>query len=230
MSLVDSRRWLEAGTKLLDETIGGLTEPDYDGPSLLPGWTRKHLLAHLCANAVALGNLVHWAATGERTPMYTSPEQRAADIETGSRLSAAELHDWYGRSATTLTAAMDQLTDEQWQTEVLTAQGRPVPATTIPWLRAREVMVHAVDLGTGVTFDDLPDDFLIALCGDITAKRTAAGDGPALVVQAGDTSWTVAGQGDPTTVTGSLAGVAAYLAGRGSEQLSAGAPRLPAWL
>ena len=230
MSLVDSRRWLEAGTKLLDETVGGLTEPEYDGPSLLPGWTRKHLIAHLCANAVALGNLVHWAATGEHMLMYASPEQRAADIETGSRLSAEELYDWYGSSAATFKAAMDQLTDEQWQTEVLTAQGRPVPATTIPWLRVREVMIHAVDLGTGVTFGDLPDDFLIALCDDITAKRSAAGDGPALEVQTGDNSWTIAGQGDPTTVTGPLAGVAEYLAGRGSDQLGPEAPRLPAWL
>ena len=50
-------------------------------PTALPGWTRKHLVAHLAGNAEALLRLLHWAGTGERTPMYTSPEQRNADIE-----------------------------------------------------------------------------------------------------------------------------------------------------
>ncbi|MFF2065530.1 hypothetical protein ACFVWZ_27615 [Streptomyces sp. NPDC058200] len=39
----------------------------------------------------ALGNLVHWAATGEPAPMYVSPEGRSTGIEQGSRLPAAEL-------------------------------------------------------------------------------------------------------------------------------------------
>ena len=59
-------------------------------------------------------------------------------------------------------------------------------------MRAREVMVHAVDLGTGVTFADLPTDFLMALCEDIVARRgsAAAGapsPGPAVDVETTDT-------------------------------------------
>ena len=72
---------------------------------------------------------------------------------------------------------MASLTDEQWEAEVVTAQGRTVPASETPWMRAREVMVHAVDLGTGIGFDDLPDGFLVALCDDIVGKRAAAGGG-----------------------------------------------------
>ncbi len=41
-------------------------------------------------------------------------------------------------------------------------------------MRAREVMVHAVDLGTGAAFADLPAEFLAALCDDVIAKRGAA--------------------------------------------------------
>ena len=53
----DSRRWTRDGTTLL------LAEADLDeaalgAPSALPGWTRRHLLAHVAANADALGNLV----------------------------------------------------------------------------------------------------------------------------------------------------------------------------
>jgi len=103
------------------------------------------------------------------------------------------------------------LTAEQWQTPVLTAQGRRVPATEIPWMRSREVMIHAVDLGTGVNFADLPADFLETLCTDIRGKR-----------------------GDVSEVHGPLAEIAAYLAGRPYTNVltpeGAPAQQLPPWL
>ena len=88
--------------------------------------------------------------------MYASPEERAAGIERGPRMSAAELESWL--AALRRRARRRRwigCTDDQWATEVVTAQGRTVPATEIPWLRAREVYVHAVDLGLGVTFAEL---------------------------------------------------------------------------
>lgn len=56
---------------------------------------------------------------------------------------------------------------QPWQAEVVTAQGRAVPAAETPWMRSREMLVHAVDLGTGLAFADLPDAFLAALRADI---------------------------------------------------------------
>ncbi|MEV0283041.1 maleylpyruvate isomerase family mycothiol-dependent enzyme [Kribbella sp. NPDC050820] len=199
-------RWVAEGTALSRKAL-----VDLDGPSLLPGWTRKHVAAHLALNAQALGNLVHWARTGEERPMYSSPEQRNADIEANASRSADDLLGWFDSSARELAEAMATLTDEQWQTQVLTAQGRAVPATAIPWMRSREVMIHAVDLGTGVTFADLPADFLEELCADIRTKR-----------------------GDVPEVNGPLPEVAAYLAGRPYESVTTadGTPAepLPPWL
>jgi maleylpyruvate isomerase len=198
--------WIAEGTALSRKALVEL-----DGPSLLPGWTRKHVAAHLALNAEALGNLVHWARTGEERPMYASPEQRNSDIDAGALRPADELLAWFEESARTLTAAMATLTDEQWQARVRTAQGREVPAITIPWMRSREVMIHAVDLGTGVTFADLPTDFLEELCADIRAKR-----------------------GDVPDVRGPLPEVAAYLAGRPYQSVTTadGSPAqpLPPWL
>jgi len=235
----DARSWVREGTKLVTEALAGLDERAYASPSGLPGWTRRHLVAHLAANAEAVGNLVRWAATGARTPMYSSPEQRNADIEAGARRPGAELTEWFDRSASELESAMDDLTDAQWQAEVVTAQGRTVPASETPWMRAREVLVHAVDLGTGVGFADLPAGFLTALCDDIVGKRSAAagGDtaGPEVRVAASDGGeWEVAGSGTPVLVTGTLPAVTRYLAGRGSDEVSTpddgGVPALPAWL
>ncbi|TGZ12556.1 hypothetical protein DV517_66400 [Streptomyces sp. S816] len=64
---------------------------------------------------------------------------------------------WLTGSAERLADGLDRLTEEHWRHEAVTAQGRTVPATELPWMRAREVCVHAVDRSTGVvTFADLP--------------------------------------------------------------------------
>jgi maleylpyruvate isomerase len=212
-SLQQSLTWVDAGTALCAKAIAGLDEAAYRVPSQLTGWTRKHLVAHLAANAEAIGRLVAWASTGHETRMYASPEQRAADIEAGAALSGAELTAWFGRSARELSDAMRALPRDAWHAEVLTAQGRTVPASETPWMRSREVMVHAVDLGTGLTFADLPAQFLAALREDITTKRGA--------------------QNVPD-VRGERAEVTAWLAGRPHTSVTTpdGAPvaDLPPWL
>jgi len=244
-TLADARRWVEQGTLLCQGALGGLDEESFAAPSLLPGWTRKHLAAHLAANGDAVGNLVHWAATGVRTPMYSSPEQRVADIEAGSTLPGVDLAAWFDRSAASLAEAMAGLTEAQWAVEVVTAQGRTVPAWETPWMRAREVLVHAVDLGTGLGFADLPVAFLRELGHDIVRKRRQAplADSPEMQVwpvDADGVTWTLPGteSGPPVLVFGALADCTAYLAGRGGEQgLRASRadqpttiPTLPAWL
>ena len=179
-TFADARRWTLIGTELLLDAVAALGDTGYAQPSALPGWTRGHVAAHVAANAEALGNLVHWAATGEPTPMYASPEDRAAGIERGRARPAAELTAWLRRSADTLEARMDALGEERWRQEVVTAQGRTVPATELPWMRAREVCVHAIDFATGTAFADLPDGFLSALVDEIRDKRGLADlpDGP----------------------------------------------------
>ena len=98
-------------------------------------------------------------------------------------------------------------------------------------MRDREVYVHAVDLGAGTGWTDLPAEFLAALLDDVTARRSSKGGGPALTVAATDTghTWEVAGAGGPLPVSAPLADLAAYLTGRPAPELKA-APALPAWL
>ncbi|MEW2623722.1 maleylpyruvate isomerase family mycothiol-dependent enzyme [Streptomyces sp. NPDC048106] len=233
-AFADARRWALIGAELVSEAVNGLDDAGYAAPSALPGWTRAHVAAHVAANAEALCNLVHWAATGEPTPMYASPEERAAGIERGRALPAGRLTAWLRRSADALEARMDELGEEQWRHEVVTAQGRTVPATELPWMRSREVCVHAVDLLTGVSFADLPADFLAALCDDVTGKRAAA-PGPAVTlrVPATGATWELPGDGEPVPVTGELHDIAAYLTGRHADLRTADGspvPALGAWL
>lgn len=203
--LDDSVRWAVSGAKQFTHAIGGFQDADWDAPSLLPGWTRRQVVSHVAANAGALGNLVHWAKTGQPTPMYATPKARSEGIEQGSVMATTALEAWARDAQATLETAWDDLGDAQWTAEVVTAQGRTVPASEIPWLRAREVWIHSVDLDSGVVFWDLPEDFLLALRADVHLKR-----------------------GDVPAVRAPLAEELAWLTGRPHSLLDA--PLLPAWL
>ena len=243
-TLLWSRDLVTAGTALFQRALDGLDEASFAEPTALAGWTRAHVVAHVAANAEALVNLATWARTGVETPMYASPEQRGADIEKGALLPAARLRQWFADSAAALDAALASLDGESWTRLVRTAQGRTVPATEVPWMRTREVMVHAVDLDGGVGFDDLPTDFLVEVLHDVAAKRSRSADGPAVVLVSTDptdtvdgtprsAAWPVLGVGEAVQVRGPLAQLAAYATGRAHTGLTADdgtVPVLPRWL
>ena len=132
MSLDESLSWVRDGTQRMLADLGSLSDDDLSAPSLLPGWTRRHLLAHVAGNADALGNLVHWARTGEERRMYASPEQRATDIEKGSVLPAAELRDWTARSAAELDADLAALPERAERLEGRRGEGLGL-GRELPW-------------------------------------------------------------------------------------------------
>jgi uncharacterized protein (TIGR03083 family) len=86
--------WMKDGTERLLADLAGLPDEALAAPTALPGWTRRHLLAHLAANAGALRNLVYWARTGEERRMYASQQQRDADIAAGAARPSGELRAW----------------------------------------------------------------------------------------------------------------------------------------
>lgn len=177
---MSGRDWMDHGTKLFLGAVAGLDEASFDAPTALPGWTRRHVVAHVHFNALALRRLVSWARTGVESLMYAGPEQRAQEIETGAALPARELRRLVEWSAEDLANDLDDLTPDQWRHEVVTAQGRTVPASEVVWMRTREVAVHAVDLGTGLDFADLPDDLNAALVADAAARRSKSGEAATL--------------------------------------------------
>lgn len=231
MNLEAARTLMSSGTEvLLRELRSCSTLP---APSSLPGWRRTHLCAHLGANAEALSRLADWARTGIENPMYTSSEQRETDIEEGADRDGAELRNWVSRSAAQLSADLDALSPQQWQADVRTATGRALPASAIPWLRAREVFVHAIDLDTGLGFADLPETFLRELISDIVTMRSDRAGQQALHLQNADDSatWRLRGEGKPVKVAAGLAELAGWLTGRSGTPVHDSAVRpLSRWL
>jgi maleylpyruvate isomerase len=221
--------WWADGEQHLGTVLGRLTDEEFDTPSLLPDWSRHYLLAHVARNADALVNLLDWARTGVETPMYASTEAREQGIAEAAALPPAELRAEVLAATGRLAQAMRSLPDDAWSAEVRTAQGRTVPASEVPWMRSREVWVHAVDLDAGVGFADVPEDVLAALVDDVFRMWDRRDQVPDVAVFAGDREW---GTG-ALAVAGPLPAVAAWLTGRsdGSGLEADGPlPTLAAWL
>jgi maleylpyruvate isomerase len=226
-------RWMAEGHEYFVARLKAVDDADLLGPTTLPGWTGRHLLSHVGHNARALTRLAHWAETGEETPMYPSPSARAEEIETGAGWSTARLRDFVVEEQDRLSDALGRIDGERWQASVVTAQGRTVPATTIPWLRCREVWIHACDLPGGGDFTAFPGDFMDALIEDALTRRRGA-QSVDVSVRATDRE-PGDGTASGTVVEGPAADLARWLTrGIVSPRLrprsGATPPELPAWL
>ena len=170
--------WVQDGTERLRAQLAGLSDEALDGPTALPGWNRRYLFSHMAANADALCNLLYWARTGEERRMYASDRAREEGIAAGALASSAELRARFESAAAALAADFDAMTDEAWDAKVITAQGLTRSASEIPWMRTREVYIHAIDLATGITFADLPPEFVTALLDEVDGQPLGQGRRP----------------------------------------------------
>jgi maleylpyruvate isomerase len=223
-----------ATVRLLDNAIR-ISDRDVGGPSLLPGWTRGHVLAHLARNADGLTNLLTWARTGVVTPQYVSWEQREADIEAGAdRSGAGHLADL--RLATArFSEAAAAMSPDAWATMI--GSGTPQPAAHVAWRRLREVEVHHVDLDVDYRPEHWPDAFSHRLLHEACAHFRDRADAPALVLRATELGhdMTIGDPASAPTVTGPAYALAGWLTGRtrgdGLDVRPAGAlPPLPDWI
>src|SRR3954449_10804913 len=130
---------------------------DLSVPSLLPGWSRAHVVAHLAGNARSHAHMLRGTLTGTINDQYPGgDEQRAADIEELAARptdAVAAVHE--------SAEELDRLWDAaDWDGLVRTLHGGPQPARGLAWGRWREVNVHAVDLDAGYRPADWPADFV----------------------------------------------------------------------
>jgi len=145
----------EATGRLLG-TVEGLSDDDVRQPSLLPGWTRGHVLTHLARGAEALGNLLEWARTGVPTQAYASQQARNEAIERGAGRSAAELLADIVASAGAFRTAAAAVPEHGWQRQVQALNFPEFPASQVLVRRLVEVELHHTDLGAGYGPGDWP--------------------------------------------------------------------------
>ena len=147
---------IQDATGRLLATVAGLADAELREPSLLPGWSRGHVLTHVARNADGLANLLRWARTGTETPMYASSRTRSSDIEAGAGRAAAELAADLRESAAGFRAQAEGLPDDAWAVPVRALNGPAFPAREVLQRRWSEVEIHHVDLAARYRPGDWP--------------------------------------------------------------------------
>jgi maleylpyruvate isomerase len=212
------------GQLSFDRLVRDLDPGKLQGESLLPGWTRAHVIAHIGYNARALARLVQWARTGIENPMYKSAESRADEIDLGSALSRTGLIRLSSQEAALLEEAWTDLPEDRWAYEVRNAQGRMIPISETIWMRARELWLHAIDLNNGATVQDIPRPAAARIVQDVlTTWEGRDGHYVRAVATDAHTDFQPVGEGpsepasDILTVSGTLTDVLTWATGRGHQ-------------
>jgi maleylpyruvate isomerase len=223
-TLLATTRYLQALTVLDHESVRR--------SSVLPGWSRAHVVAHLSRNADAFTGVLEAVAAGEPASMYPSDEQRNRDIE-----ETVERHDLPGLVEDAI-ASVAKLTEALWSCDAdpdapysrLTGGEVTFPLWTLPPRRRAEVEIHHADLDLGYLPSQWPVDFSSAMVRQRQDEMAAlAGGCPSMVLSATDVEglWKF-GVGQGPEIHGTVGDLAWWLVGRGGGQgLTCSAGELP---
>jgi maleylpyruvate isomerase len=215
-------RYLDALTVLDDDSVRR--------PSVLPGWTRAHVITHLCRNADAIAHALRGAQSGADAWLYTSQETRDADVEAGAGRSAAELREDSAASWGRLVEAANELHASRLDAPVSRLPGDATfPARDLFGFRRTEVEVHHADLDLGYSPASWPTDFSRGL---IERRRRELAElpdgGPSMVLSATDVEglWRL-GHGAGPEIHGTAGELAWWLVGRAGTGLTCSTGELP---
>ena len=196
------------------DTVAGtsakLTEQDIKAPSELPGWSRGHVLAHICGIANAMARQLEYAARGESIELYDGGYEgrnRAIEMVAGHGLDEhrADLDAALDRAL----RAFDSLDAAGWHESISYRGGVVFDGGLALW---RELVIHATDLGTGRG----PETWSLPFCEhlfDFLAARVP--EGQRFVLQPlGLPAAAIGSGGKSTVISGMVTDIAAWLAGR----------------
>ncbi len=229
---------VRSSTERLVKALYGLDWPAevLRGPSLLPGWSRAHVLTHLARNADGIWRVTEGASRGESALMYPGGEPaRDAAIEAGAGRDAAQLLADVRDTADRLDQTWAQLPDTGWEVEGITRTGRSTTRALVA-SRWREVEIHWMDLAIGYGPADWPAAFVAPLLPSLAdpdrlGPRLPAGTAVELEATDSGARWT-AGSGAPVLVRGPSWALTAWLIGRPGavSDVLTDPPALGTWL
>jgi len=225
------------------ESASRLTDADCRRPSLLPGWSRGHVLAHWARNADGQSRMLVAAMRGVVTAQYPGGDaQRAAEIEAGAARPARVIFDDARAAISRLEDAWRQMPASAWERPTAARAGTR-PAWLSAWARWRETEIHHVDFDNGYTHDQWPAEFtglllprvlptLQARLADQVTVRAEAADCNLAITAAAPRA-----AGDLVIVCGPASAILCWLLGRPAAAdltvTRAGqpwtVPRLPPW-
>lgn len=177
---------IAVATDQLLHTCERLSDADARAPSLLPGWSRGHVLTHIARNADGGRRLLGSARTGVPAAEYPSLAVRAEEIEAGAGRGIAELIADVADSAAAFAAEYDRMPEQAWQRVVRWTAGQRYPAQRAADSRWCEVLVHHADLRAGYGPRQWPAYFVSDMLDRVVDAFTQRTDAPAMCLYATD--------------------------------------------
>ena len=220
---------LEDATQRLVRRVDELPDASYAAPSLLPGWTRGHVVAHLALNAESLERVLRGAAGGGEPAMYPSQVRRDQDIEQLADAGPGDLRERLLASVRSFADAVGDFPAQGWGSGFRRLPDSPelLPVHTVLGMRHREVEIHHADLDAGYAHQDWPGSFVVAM---VEALRARA---PGVTLLATDLGRSWHAERGRVTVSGPGPRIAWWLSGRGrGEGLTSNGgdlPRIQEW-
>ncbi len=207
VEVIDAIR--EQTAHLLGTTIS-YDEGDWAAPTSLPGWTRSHVAAHLVEDANRMLALLRRIETDAGEGLHLTPADRQRALERRALDAGLTLQIQLDESSGQLQRALARLEDEDRPVR-LTDSWR-LPASVLPLVRLREVVVHHFDL-VGHEALTIADPVTTSLL-ELEIGRTHVRDLPSilLVTDEGFSARIGADEGDTSTVIGPAHDLLVWLA------------------
>ncbi|MEU9414999.1 maleylpyruvate isomerase family mycothiol-dependent enzyme [Streptomyces sp. NPDC048272] len=226
---------LTASAGHLLRTVEVLTTEQIRAASLLPDWTRAHVLVHLARGADSRLRLLTTARGGTDLPQYPDEATRAGEIRQGVLRDTESIRVDLRTSLGELLSAIAEHPAEAWDVPVRWLGGGLRPVRGVLWSLLRELEVHHVDLATSY----VPADWLAAfvtreLRNTVSGLKGDPAMPPVRISADEEASQRDAGGGPGPLVSGPAADILAWLTGRSQGTAltvdpPGALPRVPAW-
>lgn len=193
--------------------VAGLTDADVRADSVLPGWSRGHVVTHVARAVDVYRWLLAVARTGVEPGTRAGSEDLARAVRHGAGRPAVELAADLHTGLGCLTEDAASMPTEAWDTLVTALAGWRHPAWYTLYRCWRELETHHVDLDIGYRTTDWPGMY-VEWALDDTLAALKARDFPVARVEAVDLgrSWALSRTGP--TIAASGHAVLGWLSGR----------------
>ncbi len=155
MKPVDTIAACRTSHRLLLASLASLTDEDFRGPSLLPGYSRGHVVTHLANKVKAHVLIFGGPPAGEVRRLHPDGYDPDLAADLGASRSPSELRFDLARVFALLEATWEALDDAHWDRQGMMTAG-PRTMAEIVAHHLRNVEVHHVDLDIGHGPSDWP--------------------------------------------------------------------------
>lgn len=141
------------GSALFARKLNELSDADLDAPSLLQGWSRRHVVVDVCHSArmqaIALKKL--------REPLTPEEEAWIPNLGLAATLPPRAIRHLYEHTSVHLNVEYRDLANDDWKHAISFGGQSSVPVRELPLRRAYKIWNAAYHLAAGAKLSDLPD-------------------------------------------------------------------------